>query len=264
MPDPAGMRASDPGDPGSWNRYAYTHGDPVNRSDPSGLADEGGIQLPVFVICPDGTVRFFGGSGCSSNGSSSPGLVIIPFDGQKFLNSLSAMRTTFAARQLLADKLLDEEETNCGNTLQGFLSSEKGINDWNKIAGSITYYDMGLDKAALEMRDLPGYQENWADGGMLLWKYAETVIQEAGGGVGAMVVGNNVILPAGYQISILPGGMHMNTPAEKADILWHEFWHVATGLNDLDIVHQFINKNFSGSFDQASAQITNWLKRDCH
>jgi len=36
-PDPAGFRAARPGDPGSWNRYAYTPGDPVNGNDPSGL-----------------------------------------------------------------------------------------------------------------------------------------------------------------------------------------------------------------------------------
>lgn len=28
-----------PSDPGSWNKYAYTRGDPVNRTDPSGLCD---------------------------------------------------------------------------------------------------------------------------------------------------------------------------------------------------------------------------------
>jgi hypothetical protein len=30
---------NNPGDPGSWNRYAYTRGDPVNRADPSGTCD---------------------------------------------------------------------------------------------------------------------------------------------------------------------------------------------------------------------------------
>lgn len=36
-PDPLILSAADPKDPGSWNRYAYAGGDPVNRSDPAGL-----------------------------------------------------------------------------------------------------------------------------------------------------------------------------------------------------------------------------------
>lgn len=36
--DPS-INSAGPADPRSWNRYAYTRGDPVNRIDPSGLAD---------------------------------------------------------------------------------------------------------------------------------------------------------------------------------------------------------------------------------
>jgi len=35
-PDPA-ISSAKPNDPGSWNRYSYTGGDPVNRTDSSGL-----------------------------------------------------------------------------------------------------------------------------------------------------------------------------------------------------------------------------------
>jgi RHS repeat-associated protein len=35
-PDPGGLRTANPRDPGSWNRYAYVGGDPVNFADPSG------------------------------------------------------------------------------------------------------------------------------------------------------------------------------------------------------------------------------------
>jgi RHS repeat-associated protein len=39
-PDPASS-SGDPSEPQSWNRYAYTRGDPVNLNDPSGLNPEG-------------------------------------------------------------------------------------------------------------------------------------------------------------------------------------------------------------------------------
>jgi hypothetical protein len=37
-PDPYKASAG-AGDPGSWNRYTYTRGDPINRMDAAGLAD---------------------------------------------------------------------------------------------------------------------------------------------------------------------------------------------------------------------------------
>ena len=36
-PDPSKGSHADPANPGSWNLYAYTHGDPINSSDPTGL-----------------------------------------------------------------------------------------------------------------------------------------------------------------------------------------------------------------------------------
>ena len=37
-PDPAGMAAVDPGNPQTWNRYAYVNNNPTNAIDPSGMA----------------------------------------------------------------------------------------------------------------------------------------------------------------------------------------------------------------------------------
>jgi RHS repeat-associated protein len=39
-PDPLGLGAVKMGDPGSWNRFAYVQGDPVNYRDPGGLVGE--------------------------------------------------------------------------------------------------------------------------------------------------------------------------------------------------------------------------------
>lgn len=35
-PDPGGVKTADPTNPGSWNRYAYVQGDPINFNDPTG------------------------------------------------------------------------------------------------------------------------------------------------------------------------------------------------------------------------------------
>ena len=43
--DPRGSGAS-LGSPQSWNRYAYTRGDPVNSNDPTGLVTFGGGSWP--------------------------------------------------------------------------------------------------------------------------------------------------------------------------------------------------------------------------
>ena len=52
-PDPY-MASGGPSDPGSWNRYAYAGGDPVNSYDPSGR----------FATCPPGTYVNSAGTGC--------------------------------------------------------------------------------------------------------------------------------------------------------------------------------------------------------
>src|SRR5690349_17562062 len=42
------------GDPSSWNRYAYTRGDPVNRFDPGGRCDQSGDGDFSATVCGDG------------------------------------------------------------------------------------------------------------------------------------------------------------------------------------------------------------------
>jgi len=46
-PDPY-TESAGPSDPGSWNRYAYTRGDPVNRADPSGQFDCAADYDPIL------------------------------------------------------------------------------------------------------------------------------------------------------------------------------------------------------------------------
>ena len=49
-----------PSDPGSWNRYAYVQGDPVNFNDPSGLAREEMCGYPCSINATIGVVPLLG------------------------------------------------------------------------------------------------------------------------------------------------------------------------------------------------------------
>jgi RHS repeat-associated protein len=64
-PDPGGIKTADPKNPGSWNRYAYVYGDPINFNDPQGLFGcmVSGIPCDFYanwlnLVCPPGV------SGC--------------------------------------------------------------------------------------------------------------------------------------------------------------------------------------------------------
>jgi RHS repeat-associated protein len=73
-PDPY-QASGGPSHPQSWNRYAYTRGDPVNRFDPSGADD-------CVAMFADASQPYDPYSSCSGSGYSCPGLdAIMAFEG---------------------------------------------------------------------------------------------------------------------------------------------------------------------------------------
>jgi RHS repeat-associated protein len=61
-PDPLGLGAVKLGDPGSWNRFAYVQGDPVNYWDPEGLAREAVYDIGLRFIATG--IAGSGSGGC--------------------------------------------------------------------------------------------------------------------------------------------------------------------------------------------------------
>jgi hypothetical protein len=81
-PDTSGS-SGHPSDPQTWNRYAYTGGDPVNRLDPSGLdftdpTSSGGLQGCMEAGDYDASIQCDFGSGFVESGASiDPGWAVL-------------------------------------------------------------------------------------------------------------------------------------------------------------------------------------------
>jgi len=105
-PDPGGVKAADPRNPITWNRYAYAVGDPVNFKDPRGTCvlwadDENGDVNPDYCLVesPAGTGVYHaiqetaGPGGGASNHGAYVNPLTIPGFLQAEAQALSALAT---------------------------------------------------------------------------------------------------------------------------------------------------------------------------
>ncbi|MGA2883499.1 MAG: RHS repeat-associated core domain-containing protein, partial [Bryobacteraceae bacterium] len=126
-PDPytAGGRGSgNPSDPQSWNRYAYTRGDPVNRFDPNGTDDSGAGDGGDSGDPSGGDTSSFT---CDTSWESDASLVGIPcgiqvpgpYGGMVYINVAAIAAAAIAAAQTAAQTA----QTNCENTETAWLSN---------------------------------------------------------------------------------------------------------------------------------------------
>jgi RHS repeat-associated protein len=93
----------DPTSSGSWNRYAYVNGDPINRSDGTGLCSVAGLGLTAGnPMCPD---NFFGASySVGPSGLNNQSTVVNGFGGEGDASSAiysNSMANSFYSNYLL-------------------------------------------------------------------------------------------------------------------------------------------------------------------
>jgi RHS repeat-associated protein len=253
-PDPYNGSAT-AGDPGSWNRYQYVNGDPVNHLDPNGL--EGIPEISCYV-----GQDYFYGTLCDliydSLFQNIPGPFAnkVPKNYLLLLGAQDARQTTLAARKLLLQKLSGEMGTNCADVL-----STLGVSPgtWDDIAYTMGFFNMTIEGQDLTMGDLyHGKAGDQASETLSDWFNSGPPAIAAVPVVGGVVT-TDVFLGIGYMISSTG---RMTTQVAQMDTLWHEFWHVATGMNDSALA-ALAGYGDVGDVSTASGEFDKWLNNDC-
>ena len=263
-PDP--YRASGgPADPGSWNRYAYVQGDPVNFYDPSG-------QL-IAVPLGDGGGGGFGGDPFYGGGGFGGDPFYVPFPGPVGGGGVSPdpggggggggpsperpidATTSTNARGLLKQRLADFKDSNCWKVL-----GHEGVRLGNILDNysNENFYDVrsGSQFANLTLPDV----------GIL--SSDPTTLNAMLGSADAKTVGS---LGSARTTAVLLGTQYFfsgNTDEIRQNSLLNEMLHALGGFKDTQIL---TNKYFlqNGLIDKSvgkildTSGITDWLSRDC-
>ena len=259
-PDP--MKGGNAADPASWNKYAYTRGDPVNRFDPSGLDDiPAGYsitvvgtysaldyqQIPIHV---DGGSYWDGLAAAAANAAMATVVQV-----------QTALQNADQAKQFISQK--KDWSDDCKKTLSDAGLSPKDLGNGLTVDAA-TQLGLAADAAiisngtasATKVRDL--YANSAVPGLANLIDPNVTVSQTfaASGGTHA------VSALGGNQIFIDPAYFSSTGSALLAATVMHELLHNATGLTDGDIMRN-LGIPEAGPGNMGSFGITLRLFSDC-
>ena len=249
-PDPYAASGG-PSDPGSWNRYAYTRGDPVNRYDPEGNQDCG--PEGSNFNCDGPPILFPGGS--NGNGNTLE---------QEKNQHAGPSNTNIPGWQFLQlNRLLHAVVANAFANLSAQCESQLTADGFNVNAiattASTTAYYTTQQFGNVTVASITGYV-NPSDPG-------ETLSQYIGDGNAAVLysssaqLSNDVVLGANFFTFDL-GGYGTTVLASQIISLLHEALHTGTGLND-QVIAGMLGYGNNLSPDQASTDISDWLSAGC-
>ncbi len=268
------MASAGPRDPGSWNRYSYTRGDPVNRRDPRGTCDEDtaySVNVCDTVVDIDtfsypgasgggggwGTTAYFNGeitsaiaalmSGVGASLGSTAQNAFVLGNGSFALASAALAGdlgdlTTFQGTPLCeADLAAVSQETKVPITDAIVQNAAGSANIINGLTSLTNYANdvYGNSPAAGAAA--------FAFGPMMMAQYMSLNPNTA---AVAQAPGNNIYIDAGWI-----NGM---TATQQTAMLLHEFFHNITGGSD-----SVIQSALGLDTNAPSQNIGDKLQRDC-
>ena len=262
-PDPSTGSAA--GDPGSWNKYAYVQGDPVNFADPSGLNrllcdvytdygcagavtptdpgvvtnwiySEGSLAVGSSYFLPGSPIG--GGDPIGGGGGPDPG----PSKVTDLSGVLPALKQAINSLSANCQKVLPSQQT---------LLAE---------ANDLKFFDArptasGNQTVAQIAPDLAPYNPSG------------TLQSIAGGSTDATIlngpngsISNTVLLGSQFFLDPVQGN-NANYSVGQGIVLVHELLHYGTQLGDAQFVGKYNINLLVG--DSNSSAINRWLQNDC-
>jgi len=267
-PDPA-RNSAGPGDPGSWNRYSYTRGDPINRMDPSGLDDcstgatfcitvtEATPPMPVqyFPYIPDGLPSNDFYSNTESGISDTIGLALANI--AQLVESIQFAQAQSAFQN--AATLIAGTKNWSANCEQDFTAL--GLTDSAVEAGASNAQFLDGVGSSATMASLYAGASNprvGQLGALLPGTVGQDIATNPMGVVADAQLGGNLIYLNGTLISALLNGNYPAVGFDVTSVTLHELVHNLTGLTDPDI-QRALGLSQGGVSDNISQK----LKADC-
>ncbi len=236
------------GEPGSWNRYTYVGGDPVNWGDPRGMVKQSVCYWRSDITVSEGVFSWSGTQSYTCDDTYSGGLEYPPSPPYEVADTSLDERLTKQYRKLLASRI--EQLGSCTRIPGGASAS-----DLAAVANTISYYSGRPDDPG-SGRTQDSIVHN--GGNLNLFETAQYAVAAVLSSKDGNIVPHVVL-----------GRDFFNDPkVSQADVLLHEALHVAFNLGggrDIFLKTYLADFGFRIGYGDTGGtdDITQWLKDGC-